>query len=75
MQNTIKDNIVIDYEITTTPAGKNSKGVDMISCHIPQFDLYYSAKDEQSVKHKGAIMVKLWLDFVHKYAKEEKCTK
>jgi hypothetical protein len=63
----ISDVIIIDYEITMTKAD-NEKA---FCCYIPQYDIYYGAKDEESARKKGEAMVRMWIDFCHKLAKNE----
>ena len=63
----ISDVIILNYNIEMTKA----EGEKSFCCHIPQYDLYYSAKDEESARKKGEAMVKMWIDFCHKLAKNE----
>ena len=62
----ISDVIILDYEIIMTKVDEKR-----FSCHIPQYDLYYGAKDEESARRKGKFMVESWIDFCHKLAKNE----
>ncbi len=48
--------VTIDIQINTTKEG------NMLACHIPEFDLYFDANNQEDAIRIGTVMVRAWID-------------
>lgn len=61
-QRTITNVVLFQYTIDMI----NPKSDDFISCHIREYNLFFKAKNEKDAVIKADIMIKSYLDFLHK---------
>jgi len=54
----MKSEVNIQFEIETIKDG------DYFSCHIPKYDIYFSAKKESDIEKKGKILVNSFINYL-----------
>lgn len=59
----IQDITILSYTVAMEQCGNR------FACHILEYDLYFSARDEESAKKKGEAMVKMYIEHLHEMNK------